>query len=306
MTGEREATAGPPARPLVVNGSRGEGTLSGGATNTEQRTADLEPGELRFTEYDGPLDLLLQLIERHQLDITTVSLARVTDQYLDQIRATNRGGAAQQAGSDQLSEFVVVAAKLLLIKSVALLPRPERFRPEQPPEDPTDLTERLRQYEVYKQAAVSLRCREEAGLRSFPHVPPSSLVGQGSHGAVAALAGVRGGQADGARSTAAPAGLLVAFRRAASRRPAPSRRVARESWSIAQAIAWLGAAAVTAGRSSFRMLTAGFGRVRLVAAFLAMLELHRVSHLRVTQARSFGEIELTGIERQADEQSAGG
>ena len=68
--------------------------------------------------YEGPLDLLLSLIERAELDITTVSLASVTDQYLEHLRNVD------QQKPDEISSFLVIATKLVQIKSEALLPRP--------------------------------------------------------------------------------------------------------------------------------------------------------------------------------------
>ena len=73
---------------------------------------------VRLAVFEGPLDLLLHLIEREELDITRVSLARVTDQYLEYL------SALEELQVDDLTDFVVVAARLLLIKSQALLPRP--------------------------------------------------------------------------------------------------------------------------------------------------------------------------------------
>ncbi|MCX6035108.1 MAG: segregation/condensation protein A, partial [Chloroflexi bacterium] len=89
--------------------------------------------------YEGPLDLLLQLIERAELDITAVSLALVTNQYLAYIHQ-------MQVPADEISAFLVVAAKLLQIKSETLLPRPSiREAGEK------DLGETLiRQLQVYK------------------------------------------------------------------------------------------------------------------------------------------------------------
>src|SRR5919109_5153241 len=73
---------------------------------------------VRLPVFEGPLDLLLRLIEREELDITAISLAQVADQYLAHVRAMETSDPAA------LSAFLVIAAKLLLIKSRALLPRP--------------------------------------------------------------------------------------------------------------------------------------------------------------------------------------
>ncbi|HAE58870.1 MAG TPA: hypothetical protein DCG54_05015, partial [Anaerolineae bacterium] len=96
--------------------------------------------------YEGPLDLLLQLIERAELDITSVALAMVTDQYLKYIRAM------QEARAEEISAFLVIAAKLIQIKSEALLPRPPVR--EVGEEDPAEnLARQLRIYKQFKKIA---------------------------------------------------------------------------------------------------------------------------------------------------------
>ncbi|MFN3928586.1 MAG: segregation and condensation protein A, partial [Thermoflexus sp.] len=86
---------------------------------------------VRLPLFEGPLDLLLYLIERNELDITKISLARVTAQYLEYVTTL------QSLSMDQLAEYLVVAAKLLYIKSSLLIPRP----PE--PDEEEDVGEAL-------------------------------------------------------------------------------------------------------------------------------------------------------------------
>src|SRR5579885_778604 len=115
--------------------------------------------------FSGPFDLLARLIERRELDVLTISLAAVTEQYLDHL------AAARLRDPEHLSAFLVVAAKLLLIKSSLLLPTgPRSSSGEDRSPDPTDLTERLREYQAYRQAGEWLARRDESGLRS--HVRP--------------------------------------------------------------------------------------------------------------------------------------
>ena len=78
--------------------------------------------QVRIPIYEGPLDLLLNLIEKAELDITTVSLAMVTDQYLAYMHGL------EQSNPDDMSGFLIIAARLLQIKSEALLPRPRFAR----------------------------------------------------------------------------------------------------------------------------------------------------------------------------------
>ena len=117
--------------------------------------------------YEGPLDLLLALIERAELDITSVSLARVTNQYLDYIRSL------REVKPEEVSEFLVIASKLIQIKSEALLPRPPQR--EAGEEDIGEaLARQLRIYKRFREIAEWLRDREKAGLHTYLRVaaPP--------------------------------------------------------------------------------------------------------------------------------------
>src|SRR3990172_100954 len=112
---------------------------------------------VRLSVYEGPLDLLLDLIERAELDITKIALAQVTDQYLAHLRQV-----AQRDIAD-LASFLVVAGRLLQIKSEALLPRPPEREPGE--EDPGDaLALQLILYRQFKQVAAALAERVAAGL----------------------------------------------------------------------------------------------------------------------------------------------
>jgi segregation and condensation protein A len=124
--------------------------------------------EVHLEVFEGPLDLLLKLIERRQLDISKVALADVTGAFLSYMSAHPDMPPAPMAS------FVWVASKLLWIKSQALLPRPPAARTEDDEEDPGDeLVRRLEAYKRVQEAAKWLRNRETAGLRSYER--PASL-----------------------------------------------------------------------------------------------------------------------------------
>ena len=119
--------------------------------------------------YEGPLALLLDLIERAELDITAVSLAQVTDQYLSYVHSL------QQVTADEISSFLVIAAKLIQIKSEALLPRPPAR--EVGEEDPAeDLARQLRMYKRFKEIGHWLEERQDQNLRTFLRVAPPPKV----------------------------------------------------------------------------------------------------------------------------------
>ena len=114
--------------------------------------------------YEGPLNLLLQLIEHAELDITAVSLAQVTDQYLDYIHRID-------VPPDEISAFLVMAAKLIQIKSEALLPRPPVR--ETGEDDPGEaLARQLRIYKRFKELSAWLEEREARGLRTHLRIAP--------------------------------------------------------------------------------------------------------------------------------------
>lgn len=103
------------------------------------------PYQVKLEHFEGPLDLLLQLIEQEQMDITKVSLAKVTDQYLSYLNET------QDISTEELADFLVVAAKLLLIKSRLLLPNLDVQE-----EEGSDLEHQLRIYREFYEASKML------------------------------------------------------------------------------------------------------------------------------------------------------
>ena len=128
--------------------------------------ADREIGfEVHLDNFDGPFDLLLQLISRHKLDITEVALSQVTDEFIAYIKA-----AGDSWDLDQTSQFMVVAATLLDLKAARLIPSGEV-------EDPEDLAlleardllfARLLQYRAFQRVAAYLAATLQAQGRRFP------------------------------------------------------------------------------------------------------------------------------------------
>lgn len=115
-------------------------------------------------QYSGPLDLLLDLIQRAELDISKLALAEVTDQFLQYVREH------EDADPEYISEFILIASKLVQIKSEAILPRPPVREPEE--EDPgEELARQLLVYREIKNTTNWLKERMESDLRTHLHVP---------------------------------------------------------------------------------------------------------------------------------------
>ena len=125
---------------------------------------------IQLEVFEGPMDLLLHLIEREELPITSISLAKVTQQYLDYM------ATLEKLRPDDIAEFLVMAARLLYIKSSALLPRPQPDDDEEE-EDPGEaLARQLREYKQFKERAAFLRELEARGLRTYVRLAPPPVL----------------------------------------------------------------------------------------------------------------------------------
>src|SRR5918993_1452611 len=158
----------PPHEPSLRDERRGErkrSRLSGSVEPSPPSSGRLDGFDVTLDNFTGPFDLLLQLISRHQLDITEVALSRVTDEFIAHIKALG-----PEWDLDQTSQFVVVAATLLDLKAARLLPAGDV-------EDPEDLAlleardllfARLLQYRAFKQVAAYLAVTLEGQSRRHP------------------------------------------------------------------------------------------------------------------------------------------
>ncbi len=229
---------------------------------------------LRLPAFEGPLDLLLHLIERRELDITAVSLLQVTEQYLAHLRAADRIDVAR------LAEFIAIGARLLLLKSRALLPRDaEEAEAEEEEDDAEALVAALREYRRYRDLAAELRALGDAG-RSYRReaAVPERPLGSGLDGVeMEALAAIFRGVLD----------------RVAAGQAFATPPVTRERVRLRDRIEVLVARLEEERRLSFRSLLEGArSRLQVVVDFLAVLELIKAGFVEATQVTPFGDIEL--------------
>ncbi len=222
--------------------------------------------------YEGPLDLLLQLIERAELDITKLSLALITDQYLDYMHHL------PDLSADEVSAFLVIAAKLVQIKSEALLPRPPQREPGE--EDPGEaLARQLIIYKRYRQIAGILEQRESDGLRTYLRVaPPPKLEG------TLDLSGITINDLTlAAEEIFANINLADTLRSVVP----PARVTIREKISLISDYLHH-----QKSLSFQSLINHGSSKLEIVVTFLAMLELIKRHLVRVTQENPFGDISL--------------
>ena len=225
--------------------------------------------ELTNPAFVGPLALLLELIESKQLPITMVSLAEVADQYLERMRLLTG------MNSEILADFLVTAARLLLIKSRALLPRPSEE--PQAEDDAEDLERRLLEYRIFRDAAEGLRELEESGRRSYPRQAPTTPLQSPDP----PLAPIR------------PEELRAALvRMLKAMDPNPEPVAVRAQISVKERIEQLVALLSARGRATFSEVS-GATVESIVATFLAILELLRRGLLRAQQDVAFEEISIS-------------
>jgi segregation and condensation protein A len=235
--------------------------------------------------YEGPLDLLLELIERAELDITTLALAQVTDQYLEYLKNL------QEHNASEVSAFLVIAARLLQIKSAALLPRPSLDAPIHE-EDPGEaLARQLIIYKRFKELAASLAERDSANLRTYLRVVPPVVKAEARldisdltiHDLLHAARSILLSQPD---------------------LPALSRVVSKQRITIREKILSIVATIKQFGKTTFRsLLISKTDRLEWIVTFLAMLELTKRRAVLVSQSELFGDIQIEPVEEMLDGES---
>ena len=264
-------------------GSRVKGDLTAGEAGDAPRGAGAF--EVHLDVFEGPFDLLLGLISKHKLDITEVSLSKVTDEFIAYIRHRSGGWDL-----DQVSYFLVVAATLLDLKAARLLPSGEV-------EDEEDLAlleardllfARLLQYRAYKEVAAVFAGRMAAAARRFPRRVPLEPRFAELLPEVLFAIGPREFAALAARALAPKAPPVVSVEHI----HAPFISIREQAVLIAGRLRGL-------GRASFRQLSSGpsfsatVGNYEIVATFLALLELYREDAVAFEQVSPLGELYVT-------------
>jgi segregation and condensation protein A len=239
-------------------------------TTVSPALPSLDSYQLRLPAFEGPLDVLLRLIERDQLSISDISLLAVFDQFIEHMNAL------ESSTPEFVAEFVAVAGRLSVLKSRALLPRPAKTEDES---DEIDLVRQLEEYRAVKAAAVLLASRQQAGTGAF---------GRGE--------GVATPSVEPARFTPQPpSALTTAVSRLLRRLPlqpavVPAFRVV----SLREMILRITSALAHYRRMSFDDIRATCdGRQETAVAFLALLTLIRRQTIVVTQNELFGSITLS-------------
>jgi segregation and condensation protein A len=230
---------------------------------------------IRLPEFEGPLDLLLQMIERAELDITRVSLAAVADQYLEFVAKPGN------IELNSLADYLVLAARLILIKSRSLLPQPAAEQQVEVEDSAESLARQLREYKLFKQLALKLRDRELQNRHVYPRRAPAPKPAVTRPTKIAGLTFKA---------------LYNALRRTVEAHPTMPAGAVIEPLriSIHHRMARIQELTASEPRVSFTaLLEEATTRVQVIVTFLAILESLKRKLIFVEQADLFGEIFLT-------------
>ncbi len=240
--------------------------------------------KVNFEVFEGPLDLLLYLIKKEEVDIYQVNLTRLATQFIEYIE-TMRLLDLEIAG-----EFLVMAATLMHIKSRELLPVDQQVQadPEEDEEDPRwELIRQLVEYKKFKDAAAQLAELEVAQENVFPRLPPAlefeQEVPAGAEASIFDLVN-------------AVNHVLKRF----TERAGADREIYEDKYSVSEKIELVRNLIRQKGRLKFsELFENAASRHEVIATFLALLELIRLKQLTAAQPEPFGEIELCGAEAPA-------
>jgi segregation and condensation protein A len=233
--------------------------------------------KVKFEVFEGPLDLLLYLIKKEEVDIYEVNLTRLATEFIEYIELM------RQFDLEIAGEFVVMAATLMYLKSRELLPADQRETIEGDEEGPDPRWELIRQlveYKKFKDAAARLQVLEARQDDIFPHLP---------------------GQPDAEAEPPRPKpdvsifDLLNAVSNVLKRFGAREdlRDIFEDKWTVSEKIERILRALAERARLRFAELFEGMtSRSEVVVTFLALLELIRLRQVRAVQTEEFGDIEL--------------
>lgn len=237
--------------------------------------------KVKLQVFEGPLDLLLHLLEKNKVNIYDIPIVEITNQYMEYI------GEMQRHDLDIVSEFMVMAATLLDIKSRMLLPREETEEEEEDPR--AELVQKLLEYKMYKCMSYELKDRQIDAQRVLFKVPtiPREVRQYEEPVDLQEL------MADVSIRRLNDIFKSVMRKREDKIDPIRSRfgRIEKEEVSLEERMGYLEQYALTHRRFSFRgLLEAQSSKMEIIVTFLSILELMKVGKIHISQERIFDDI----------------
>ncbi len=237
------------------------------------------PASVSTPAFEGPIDLLLQLVNEHRVELYDIPLAAVVDGFVAEVATW------ESVDLPTLSEFLVIAAVLIELKSRRLLPGRDDVDPDEELigwEERDLLMARMLECQAYAAAADGFAVLIEQAARSLPRT--AGLDHDYGAGAPDLLEGVT------------PDQVAAAYLRATAERPVPTvdlYHVTVDTVTVADAVAELELRLSATGGATFRSLTAHLSsRIEIIVRFLALLELCKQGRVSLDQGHTFGDLEV--------------
>jgi segregation and condensation protein A len=233
------------------------------------------PYKINIPLYEGPLDLLLDLIKKQEMNIHDIQIAKITSQYLDYLHKL------EELNVDVSADFIYMAATLIYIKSKMLLPPDPLAGQEEPSADPrAELVQRLVEHEKFKNAAQLLYQKQQIEENVWSKPDQSLYHDAGTAGEL----------------VVSMVDLVRVFQQVLERRKEVSRiELQHEQFTVAQMMAQLRAQILASEDNTvnlIRFFEACPSRHAMIVAFLAVLEMVKLQALAMVQEKQFGEIVL--------------
>src|SRR6202158_4384149 len=233
------------------------------------------PYKINIPMYEGPLDLLLDLIKKQEMNIHDIQISKITSQYLEYLHKL------EELNVDVSADFVYMAATLIYIKSKMLLPPDPLGSPDEQSADPrADLVQRLVEHEKFKNAAQLLYQKQQIEENVWSKPDKSLYNDEGTEGDL----------------VVSLVDLVRVFQQVLERRKEVSRiELQHEQFTVAQMIAQLRGQILASDDSSVNLVKffeACPSRPALIVAFLAVLEMVKLQAVAIVQEKQFGEILL--------------
>src|SRR5438309_4739382 len=231
------------------------------------------PYKINIPLYEGPLDLLLDLIKKQEMNIHDIQIAKITSQYLDYLHKL------EELNVDVSADFIYMAATLIYIKSKMLLPPDPLGTPEEQAADPrADLVQRLVEHEKYKNAAQLLYQKQQVEENVWSKPDKSLYQDEGTEGDL----------------VVSLVDLVRVFQQVLERRKEVSRiELQHEQFTVAQMMAQLRAQILSSDTNTVNLVTFFEecpSRHAMIVAFLAVLEMVKLQAVGLAQEKQFGDI----------------
>ncbi len=238
--------------------------------------------QLKLNQFEGPLDLLLHLLDKDKIDIKDIFVSDITEQYLKYIENI------AEFDMENASEFLTVAAHLLEIKSRSLLPKPAPL--EEGEEDPEQaLIRRLTEYKMYKEAGEKLHDMEEENLKVYYKLPEEINMQQRI-------------ELEDMKLDALMEAFGEVLKRFENKTVKKQREIRRDTYTVKGKMAYIRRRLSSKKEMSFfDMFEDDGNKSEVVTTFAAMLELWKNRYLKLTQKENFGDI-LVKLNLEADNQ----